>query len=192
MSDDQIVRLLINEAVDLFFTSVRYDESREDRSGVPSALAIAASLGRNRVFDMLLDEYRSLGSTLKHPIPASIADLLKNESASSTTPTKMDCCTQTINYEVFSKAAQCSLREALYYSLECGNLDVAYDLSCFGVKWNVNMWVRCLHWSLEQKSGLGVKLFADTFRVNQLIDAPIFLLEDFCNAVSTDVFIEAK
>lgn len=80
---------------------------------------------------MLLDEYRALGSSLKYQIPASIADLLKNESMAVVSP-KLDCCTQTVNYAVFSKPAQNSLREALYYAVECGNLDVAYELSCFG------------------------------------------------------------
>ena len=125
------MRLLLNEAVDLFFTSIRYDEGRDDRNGVPSALAISATLGKNRVFEMLMDEYRALGSSLKYQIPASIADLLKNESMAVVSP-KMDCCSQTVNYAVFSKPAQASLREALYYAIECGNLDVAYELSCFG------------------------------------------------------------
>lgn len=131
MNDDQILKLLLNEAVDLFFTSIRYEDTREDKNGVPSALAISASYGKTRVFDLLLDEIRAMGSSLKYQIPASIADLLKNESMNVISPT-MDCCTQTLNYGVFSKSAQCSLRESLYYAIECGNLDVAYDLSCFG------------------------------------------------------------
>jgi hypothetical protein len=45
------------------------------------------------------------------------------------------------------------------------------------------MWTKCLFWSVEQKSGLGVKLFVDTFHLNQLMDAPIFVLEDFCNGL---------
>ncbi|KAI6176995.1 BTB domain-containing protein [Aphelenchoides bicaudatus] len=131
---------------------------------------------------MLLNEYRALGSALKFQIPASIADLLKNESITTTSP-KIDCCTQTVNYAVFSKPAQNSLREALYYAVELGNLDIAYELSCFGVKWNVNLWAKCLTWAMEQKSGLGIKLFIDTFQINQLIEAPIFLLEEFCNTL---------
>jgi hypothetical protein len=45
------------------------------------------------------------------------------------------------------------------------------------------MWTKCLVWALEQKSGLGVKLFLDTFQMNQLADSPLFLLEEFCNTV---------
>lgn len=130
MNDDEIVKLLLNEAVDLFFTSIRHDN--DNKPGSPSAIAIAATGGKNRVFEMLLDEYRSLGSSLKYQIPASIADLLKNESINVDSKT-MECTTQTVNYGVFSKAAQCSLREALYYAIECGNLDAAYELSYFGM-----------------------------------------------------------
>jgi hypothetical protein len=131
MNDDGIVKVLLDEALDLFFTSTRYDNPREERIGTASALAIAACGGKSRVFEMLLDEYRSLGSSLKYQIPASIADLLKNESI-NVGSTQMECCTQTVNYGVFSKPAQCSLREALYYAVECGNLDAAYELSYFG------------------------------------------------------------
>jgi hypothetical protein len=56
-----------------------------------------------------------------------------------------------------------------------------------GVKWNVNLWTKCLSWAMEQKSGLGIKLFTDTFNVNQLIDAPILLLEEFCSTVSSEL-----
>lgn len=121
----------MNEAVDLFFTSIRYDDTREDKIGTSSPLAIASAYGKTRVFDMLLEEYRALGSSLKYQIPNSIADLLKNESL-NVVPSKSECCTQTVNYGVFSKPAQSSLRESLYYAIECGNLDVAYELSCFG------------------------------------------------------------
>lgn len=50
------------------------------------------------------------------------------------------------------------------------------------------MWAKCLVVAMEQKSGLGVKLFIDTFQINQLTDAPIFLLEEFCNTVSFFLF----
>ncbi|KAI6240855.1 Ankyrin repeat-containing protein [Aphelenchoides fujianensis] len=184
VGEPTVVRLLLDNGADLLFTSVVYDRNgvESKSNGTPSALALSAALGHSSAFELLLAEFRLMATNTGGDLPPSIADLLANDTRLKA-GNKFEACSQTADFAVLPPAAQTSLREALYFSLVFGNLPAAHELTAFGVRWNAQMWRACLEWSLEQKSGLGVRLFVNGFAVSELHEASVEAMEAFCKTL---------
>ncbi|KAI6188214.1 BTB domain-containing protein [Aphelenchoides besseyi] len=182
-----IVKILLDHNADLLSTTTTYDKNASNdkanrRASTPSALTLSAVFGHTTVFDLLLTEFCKLVSKPDTELPPSIADLLADDTRLKN-DNKFEACTQTADFAVLSSRAQISLTEALYYSVCFGNLSAAHDLTAFGVRWNVDLWRRCLEWSMEQKSGLGIKLFVDCFVTNELHNASTDAMTHFIETV---------
>ncbi|CAD5217015.1 unnamed protein product [Bursaphelenchus okinawaensis] len=168
----EIIHLLLKHRADPQFTLVDYEhKDQQNVAGAPAALAIAAASGNSQAFNLILTELRK-PSFSKDNLPASIDE--HGDGSGNVSE-----CTQTVNYAETGKLTQLVLKEALYYAVECGNLDIAFDLSALGVKWTINLWTKCLEWSVQQKSNQGIKLVLDSFVLRQLRQAPLQALEMF-------------
>ncbi|KAI6235328.1 Ankyrin repeat-containing protein [Aphelenchoides besseyi] len=187
LGNSTIVKILLDHNADLLPTTTNYDKNAANgnpnrRPTTPSALALSAVFGHTTVFDLLLTEFCKLVSKSNTELPPSIADLLADDTRLKN-GTKFEACTQTADFAVLSSRVQTSLTEALYYSVCFGNLSAAHDLTAFGVRWNVDLWRRCLEWSMEQKSGLGIKLFVDCFVTSELYNASTDAMTQFIETV---------
>uniref|UniRef100_A0A1I7RZQ3 ANK_REP_REGION domain-containing protein n=1 Tax=Bursaphelenchus xylophilus TaxID=6326 RepID=A0A1I7RZQ3_BURXY len=169
----EAVHQLLKHRADAHFTSVDYEhKDQQNVAGAPSALAMAAAAGNSKAFNLVLTELRR-PTFSREDLPTSISEgkgKLK-DSAEETT--------QTVNYAESSKMTQLVMREALYYAVECGNLELAFDLNLLGVKWTINLWTKCLEWAVQQKSNQGVRLVLESFNQRQLRQAPLQALEGF-------------